>query len=84
MFFSLGICTLQRKRCETFEKELGEQFNGIEDAVIIALYSTERTNSMIENLNGRVIVKKVDMCFESSLVLSKSHTFFVQYPSGAP
>jgi hypothetical protein len=31
-----------------------DQFDGIEDAVIVALYSTERTSSMIENLNGRV------------------------------
>jgi hypothetical protein len=39
------------QRSETLEKEFSGQFDGIEDAVIIALYSTERTNSMIENLN---------------------------------
>jgi histone deacetylase complex regulatory component SIN3 len=41
------------ERSETLEKELGDQFDGIEDAVIVALYSTEHTNSMIENLNER-------------------------------
>ena len=58
-----AMCVLQRchamehlytQRSETLEKELGDQFDGIEDAVIVALYSTERTSSMIENLNGRV------------------------------
>jgi hypothetical protein len=42
------------QRRETFGKELGDQFDGIEDAVIVDLYSTERTSSMIENINGRV------------------------------
>jgi hypothetical protein len=59
----LAMCVLQRchamehqytLRRETLGKELGDQFDNIEDAVIVALYSTERTNSMIENLNGRV------------------------------
>jgi len=33
---------------------LGDQFEEIEDAVIIALCSTERTSSMVENLNSRL------------------------------
>ncbi|MFT5085370.1 MAG: hypothetical protein ACI9Y1_003429 [Lentisphaeria bacterium] len=41
------------QRSETLEK-ISDQFDGIEDAVIVALYSTERTSSMIENLNVRV------------------------------
>lgn len=58
-----AMCVLQRcqamehqytQRSENLEKELGDPFDDIEDAVIVALYSTERTSSMIENLNGRV------------------------------
>lgn len=33
---------------------LGDQYDEIEDAVIDALNSTERTSSMVENLNGRL------------------------------
>ncbi len=33
---------------------LGDKFDDVEDAVILALASTERTSSMIENLNGRL------------------------------
>ena len=58
-----SICLLQRchameyqytTRSESIEAELGDRFDDIEDAVISALYSTERTSSMVENLNGRV------------------------------
>jgi hypothetical protein len=58
-----GMCLLQRcnamdlnytHRSVPLEKELGHRFDDIEDAVITALASTERTSSMIENLNGRV------------------------------
>ena len=58
-----SICLLQRchameyqytLRSGSIEAELGDQFDDIEDAVITALYSTERTSSMVENLNGRV------------------------------
>jgi hypothetical protein len=58
-----GMCLLQRcnamdlnytHRSAPLEKELGHRFDDIEDAVIAALASTERTSSMIENLNGRV------------------------------
>ena len=58
-----SMCVLQRchameyqyvLRSELLEAELGDRFDAIEDAVIAALYSTERTSSMIENLNGRV------------------------------
>lgn len=58
-----GMCLLQRcnamelnytHRSVPLEKELGHRFDDIEDAVIAALASTERTSSMIENLNGRV------------------------------
>ncbi len=38
---------------------LGDQYDDIEDAVIIALDSTERTSSMIENLNSRL-----RLCFD--------------------
>ena len=37
-----------------FEDILGDQYEEVEDAVIIALESTERTSSMIENLNSRL------------------------------
>ena len=33
---------------------LGDQFDEIEDAVIVALSSTEQTSSMVENLNSRL------------------------------
>ncbi|MEE8057937.1 MAG: hypothetical protein V3T17_08885 [Pseudomonadales bacterium] len=33
---------------------LGDKYDDVEDAVIMALTSTERTSSMIENLNGRL------------------------------
>ena len=58
-----SMCALQRcqamelqytLRSDILEKQLGDKFDDIEDAVIVALYSTERTSSMIENLNGRV------------------------------
>lgn len=58
-----AMCLLQRckalelnytHRSAPLEKELGHRFDDIEDAVIDALASTERTSSMIENLNGRV------------------------------
>lgn len=58
-----SMCLLQRchamehqytLRSALIEAELGDRFDDIEDAVISALYSTERTSSMIENLNGRV------------------------------
>ena len=58
-----SMCLLQRckalelnytHRSAPLEKELSHRFDDIEDAVIDALASTERTSSMIENLNGRV------------------------------
>lgn len=36
------------------QSELGDRYDEIEDAVLQAMDSTERTSSMIENLNGRV------------------------------
>ncbi len=33
---------------------LGDRFDDVEDAVILALTRTERTSSMVENLNGRL------------------------------
>ena len=57
------ICELQR--CDNagakyaikvleFYNVLGESFEATEDAVIEAMQSTERTSSMVENLNGRI------------------------------
>ena len=57
------VCELQR--CDNagakyaikileFYSVLGESFETIEDAVIEAMQSTERTSSMVENLNGRI------------------------------
>ncbi len=57
------MCKLQRCdldgihyviRSVPLEQELGGRFDEVEDAVIKALVETERTSSMIENLNGRV------------------------------
>ena len=36
------------------QDQLGSRYDDVEDAVIQALDSTERTSSMVENLNGRV------------------------------
>ena len=36
------------------EATLGDQFDAVEDAVIEAMETTERTSSMVENFNGRV------------------------------
>jgi hypothetical protein len=57
------VCELQR--CDNagakyaikileFYSVIGESFEAIEDAVIEAMQSTERTSSMVENLNGRI------------------------------
>ncbi len=57
------ICKLQRcaymgneysLRSEGIVLHLGDAFENIEDAVLTALDSTERTSSMVENLNSRV------------------------------
>ena len=58
-----SICKLQRCdlsgdqyffRSLPLQAKLEERFDEIEDAVIQALATTERTSSMVENLNGRV------------------------------
>ena len=41
-------------RSVPLQLELDDRFDEIEDAVMMALDETERTSSMIENLNGRV------------------------------
>ena len=41
-------------RSVPLQELLGDQYDEVEDAVIIALGSTERTSSMIENLNSRL------------------------------
>jgi hypothetical protein len=41
-------------RSYPLEELLGSDYDDIEDAVIAALDSTERTSSMVENLNGRI------------------------------
>ena len=57
------MCRLQRYDYEgsqyairslSLQEKLSDQFDEIEDAVMIALDTTESTSSMIENLNGRV------------------------------
>ncbi len=57
------LCKLQRChhggdqyffRSLPLQSELGDRFDEIEDAVLQAMDSTERTSSMVENLNGRV------------------------------
>ena len=57
------MCELQRckqgghhyaSRCLPLQIELGKKYDDIQDAVIAALSSTERTSSMVENLNSRV------------------------------
>ena len=47
------MITKEEKAIE-FYNVLGESFEAIEDAVIEAMQSTERTSSMVENLNGRI------------------------------
>ncbi len=41
-------------RSMPLQQLLGDKYDDVEDAVIIALNSTERTSSMIENLNSRL------------------------------
>jgi hypothetical protein len=57
------ICQLQRcdqsgmnyaVRVVSFYDLFGEKFDAIEDAVITAMNTTERTSSMVENLNSRI------------------------------
>ena len=58
-----SMCTLQRCaissdsyffRSLPLQATLGDQFDAVEDAVMKILASTERTSSMVENLNGRI------------------------------
>jgi len=58
-----AICKLQRCRhngdeyffrSESLQRDLGERFDEVEDAILIAMDTTERTSSTIENTNGRV------------------------------
>jgi hypothetical protein len=58
-----SMCKLQRCqyssdqyffRSQPLESELEDRFEEVEDAVLEAMDSTERTSSMVENLNGRV------------------------------
>jgi hypothetical protein len=58
-----AMCKLQRCgyssdqyyfRSRPLESELEGRFDEVEDAVLEAMDSTERTSSMVENLNGRV------------------------------
>ena len=58
-----SMCKLQRCayssdqyyfRSRPLESELEGRFDEVEDAVLEAMDSTERTSSMVENLNGRV------------------------------
>ncbi len=58
-----GMCQLLRCnlggdtygiRSIPLQDSLGDKYDDVEDAVIIALSSTERTSSMVENLNSRL------------------------------
>jgi hypothetical protein len=58
-----AMCKLQRCAMDSdlyfvrslpLQAELADRFDDIEDAVLKAMDTTERTSSMIENLNGRV------------------------------
>lgn len=58
-----AICELQRCnqsgdnyaiRSLPLQFQLGEKYDAIEDAVITAMNTTERTSSMVENLNSRI------------------------------
>lgn len=42
------------ERSEKLVLKLGDAFEEIEDAVLLALDTTERTSSMVENLNSRI------------------------------
>jgi hypothetical protein len=86
------ICRLQRceylsdnylLRSENIVLELNDSFEEIEDAVIAALDSTERTSSMVENLNSRVssylfIRKNSDQSFLDLLKFYFNHTPFLR------
>ena len=82
------ICKLQRckylgdnylLRSEKIVLQLGNKFEEIEDAVLAALDSTERTSSMVENLNSRVspylfVRKNSDQSFLDLLRFYFNHT----------
>ncbi len=82
------ICKLQRYkylgdnyliRSENIVLQLGDAFEDLEDAVLTALDTTERTSSMIENLNSRVrpylfIKKNVEQSFLDLLRFYFNHT----------
>ena len=66
-------------RSESIVLQLGDLFEDIEDAVLTALDTTERTSSMIENLNSRVrpylfIKKNVAQSFLDLLRFYFNHT----------
>lgn len=90
------ICKLQRCkylgdnyliRSENIVLQLGDLFEEIEDAVIAALDSTERTSSMVENLNSRVnsylyIRKSSDQSFLDLLRFYFNHVPFLRSERG--
>ena len=53
---------------------LGDQFDEIEDAVIIALCGTERTSSMVENLNSRL-----RLCFHMRREIGHDYLGLLQF-----
>jgi hypothetical protein len=82
------ICKLQRckylsdnyiERSEELALKLGDAFETIEDAVLLALDTTECTSSMVENLNSRIspylfIKKNVEQSFLDLLRFYFNHT----------
>lgn len=86
------ICKLQRCkyfgdnyiiRSEPIILQLGNVFEEIEDAVIAALDSTERTSSMVENLNSRIspylfMRKTSNQSFLDLLRFYLNHTQFLR------
>lgn len=82
------VCKLQRckymsdkyiERSEKLVLKLGDAFEEIEDAVLLALDTTERTSSMVENLNSRIspylfVKKNVEQSFLDLLHFYFNHT----------
>jgi hypothetical protein len=90
------ICKLQRckymgdqylERSENLVLESGDAFEDIEDAVLLAMDTTERTSSMVENLNSRIrpylfVKKNVEQNFLELLRFYFNHTPFLRSARG--
>ncbi len=86
------MCALQRCkmgsdnyaiRSQPLEDKFGDRFDDVEDAVLIAMDSTERTSSMAENLHSRIspylfLRREVGNGFLNLLRFYLNHTPFVR------